>query len=162
MWMDVMDWVELNWIGLSEWRHRVAFAACVWLRNFFLAILLHLFYIIFELLLQLLVLVLVHAAAAICTMKNQTRSLFTVMMVVVMMVVVFLVFVHLESLLWVSLIMKDHHFAMWIFVRVPALNMALFVGNFVPLLRVFMVSRCVAELVAVRSMNTLSIGQGSK
>lgn len=70
-------------------------------------------------------------------------------------VVVLLVLVHLESLLWVSLVMKDHHFAVRVFVRIPTLHMALLVGHFVPLLGILMVARREAKLVAVWSMHAL-------
>lgn len=69
--------------------------------------------------------------------------------------VVLLIFVHLKSLLWVSLIMKDHHLAMRIFVRVPTFNVALLIGNFVSLLGILVIARCEAKLVAVWPMDAL-------
>ena len=59
---------------------------------------------------------------------------------VMMMMVVFLVFMHFESFLWVSLIMEYHHFTVRILIRVPTLNVALFIRYFVSLLWILVIS----------------------
>lgn len=76
----------------------------------------------------------------------------TLSFVVVMML---FVFVHFKALLWVRFVMEHHHSTVRVLIGVPSLDMAFFVGDFMPLLRIFMVSRSVAELVAVRSVHAL-------
>lgn len=72
---------------------------------------------------------------------------------------VLFVFLHLEAFLRMSLIVKNHHFSVRVFIGVPAFDVTFLIRNFVSLLGVFVISRGVTKLVTVRTMDTLSMNQ---
>lgn len=70
-----------------------------------------------------------------------------------------LVIEHLESVLWVRLIVDHLVLAAGVHERVPALDVAVAVGNLMALLGILVVARGEAELVALRPVQALDIMQ---
>lgn len=79
-----------------------------------------------------------------------------------MVMMVFFMLMHLESFLRMSLVMEHHHLTMRIFVRVPPFHVALFIGNFVAFLWILVIAGSEAELITVRSMDTLRVDQSNR